>query len=47
MRNSIIIAITGHVKHGKTSLTTALTGVALNRHPEEKRRGLTINPGNP
>ena len=45
MRNSIILAVAGHVKHGKTSLTTALTGAALNRHPEEKRRGLTINPG--
>lgn len=45
MRNSIIIAVAGHVKHGKTSLVKALTGAELNRHPEEKRRGLTINPG--
>jgi selenocysteine-specific elongation factor len=45
MRNSIILAVAGHVKHGKTSLVKALTGAELNRHPEEKRRGLTINPG--
>ncbi|MGB9711779.1 selenocysteine-specific translation elongation factor [Dissulfurimicrobium hydrothermale] len=45
MRNSIIIAVMGHVKHGKTSLVRTLTGAELNRHPEEKRRGLTINPG--
>lgn len=45
MRNSIIIAVAGHVKHGKTSLVKLLTGVELNRHPEERRRGITITPG--
>lgn len=45
MRDSIIIAVAGHVKHGKTSLTKLLTGMELNRHPEEQRRGLTITAG--
>ena len=45
MRNSIIIAVAGHVKHGKTSLVKMLTGVELNRHLEERRRGITITSG--
>lgn len=45
MRDSIMIAVAGHVKHGKTSLTKLLTGMELNRHPEEQRRGLTITAG--
>ncbi len=31
--------------HGKTSLIKALTGVDCDTHPEEKRRGITINNG--
>lgn len=41
----MIIATAGHVDHGKTRLVQALTGVDTDRLPEEKRRGLTIEPG--
>lgn len=41
----MIIATAGHVDHGKTSLVKALTAVDTDRLPEEKRRGLTIEPG--
>lgn len=41
----IIIGLAGHVDHGKTMLTAALTGINTDRLPEEKRRGMTIVPG--
>ncbi len=41
----MIVATAGHVDHGKTSLVKALTAVDTDRLPEEKRRGLTIEPG--
>lgn len=41
----MIIATVGHVDHGKTSLVRALTGIDTDRLPEEKRRGMTIEPG--
>lgn len=41
----MIVASAGHVDHGKTSLVRALTGVDTDSLPEEKRRGLTIEPG--
>ena len=41
----IIIGTAGHVDHGKTALVKALTGVDTDRLAEEKRRGLTIEPG--
>jgi selenocysteine-specific elongation factor len=41
----MIIAMAGHVDHGKTSLVQALTGVDTDRLPEEKARGLTIDLG--
>ena len=41
----IIIGTAGHVDHGKTELTAALTGIHTDRLPEEKRRGMTIVPG--
>ena len=41
----IIVGTAGHVDHGKTLLTTALTGVDTDRLPEEKKRGMTIVPG--
>ncbi len=41
----IVIGVAGHVDHGKTMLTKALTGIDTDRLPEEKRRGLTIEPG--
>ena len=41
----MIIATAGHVDHGKTSLVRALTGIATDRLPEEKQRGMTIDLG--
>ncbi len=41
----MIVATAGHVDHGKTLLVKALTGVDTDRLPEEKSRGLTIEPG--
>ena len=41
----MIVATAGHVDHGKTLLVKALTGVDTDRLPEEKKRGLTIEPG--
>ena len=41
----IVIGTAGHVDHGKTCLTRALTGVDTDRLAEEKRRGLTIELG--
>ncbi|HWP12699.1 MAG TPA: selenocysteine-specific translation elongation factor [Ramlibacter sp.] len=41
----MIIATAGHVDHGKTSLVRALTGVDTDALPDEKRRGMTIEPG--
>ena len=41
----MIVATTGHVDHGKTSLIKQLTGVDTDRLAEEKRRGLSINLG--
>lgn len=39
------IGVTGHIDHGKTSLVKALSGVDTDTHPEEKRRGITIDLG--
>lgn len=41
----MIVALAGHVDHGKTSLVRALTGVNTDRLAEEQRRGLTIDLG--
>jgi len=41
----VIMCTAGHVDHGKTSLVHALTGIDCDTHPEEKARGITINPG--
>jgi selenocysteine-specific elongation factor len=41
----VIIALAGHVDHGKTALIQALTGIDADRLPEEKRRGMTIDLG--
>ena len=35
----------GHIDHGKSSLVRALTGGNVDRLPEEKRRGMTIELG--
>ncbi len=41
----MIIAIAGHVDHGKTSLVRLLTGVDTDRLEEERRRGMSITSG--
>jgi selenocysteine-specific elongation factor len=41
----MIIALAGHVDHGKTALIRALTGIDAGRLQEEKRRGMTIDLG--
>ncbi len=39
------IGTSGHVDHGKTTLTQALTGVWASAHSEELKRGITIKVG--
>lgn len=40
-----IVGTAGHIDHGKTSLIKALTNMDCDTHPEEKKRGITINLG--
>jgi len=39
----VIIGTAGHIDHGKSALVTALTGKAMDRLAEERRRGITID----
>ncbi len=39
------IGMVGHVSHGKTTLTKALTGKLTLTHSEELKRGITIRLG--
>ena len=41
----MIAGTAGHIDHGKTALVRCLPGVATDRLPEEKRRGITIELG--
>ena len=41
----VIIGTAGHVDHGKTWLTKALTGTNTDRLKEEQERGITIDIG--
>jgi len=41
----LIVGTAGHIDHGKTSLVRALTGVHLDKLPEEQERGITIALG--
>ena len=41
----LVIGTAGHVDHGKTCLTKALTGVDTDRLKEEQKRGITIEIG--
>lgn len=41
----VVIGTAGHVDHGKTTLTKALTGVDTDRLKEEKERALSIDLG--
>ena len=45
MQAQINIGLFGHVDHGKTSLTKALTGKWTDTHSEEIKRGITIKLG--
>jgi selenocysteine-specific elongation factor len=40
-----VLGTAGHIDHGKTALVRALTGRDLDRLPEEKARGITIELG--
>jgi selenocysteine-specific elongation factor len=42
---SLIIAVAGHIDHGKTALVRALTGIETDRLPEERKRGISIEAG--
>jgi selenocysteine-specific elongation factor len=42
---SLVLGTAGHIDHGKTALVRALTGLDLDRLPEEKARGITIELG--
>ena len=44
-KRPLVIGTAGHIDHGKTSLVRALTGVNLDRLPEEQDRGITIALG--
>jgi selenocysteine-specific elongation factor len=41
----VVIGTAGHIDHGKTKLTQALTGVDTDRLPEEKKREMSIELG--
>ena len=41
----MIVATAGHIDHGKTLLVKTLTGVDMDRLPEERARGISINLG--
>ncbi|WP_226658224.1 selenocysteine-specific translation elongation factor [Pseudalkalibacillus hwajinpoensis] len=43
--NYYTIGLAGHIDHGKTTLTRALTGVDTDRLKEEKERNISIEPG--
>ncbi len=45
MQAQVNIGMVGHVDHGKTSLTRALTGKWTDTHSEELKRGITIKIG--
>lgn len=42
---SLIIAVAGHIDHGKTALVRAITGIETDRLPEERERGISIEAG--
>lgn len=42
---SVNIGMVGHVDHGKSTLTKALTGTKTDIHSEEIKRGISIKLG--
>lgn len=44
-RSQFVVSLAGHIDHGKSALVQALTGAVVDRLPEEKRRGITIELG--
>jgi len=42
---TINIGLVGHVDHGKTTLTKALSGIWTDTHSEERKRGISIKLG--
>ena len=45
MQSEVNIGMVGHVDHGKTTLTQALSGEWTDRHSEEIKRGISIRLG--
>jgi len=45
MQSEINIGLIGHVDHGKTTLTKALSGIWTDTHSEEIKRGISIRLG--
>jgi len=45
MQSEVNIGLVGHVDHGKTTLTKALSGVWTDTHSEEIKRGISIRLG--
>src|SRR3989344_4631324 len=45
MQAEVNIGILGHVDHGKTTLTHAITGKWTDTHSEEIKRGISIRVG--
>ena len=41
----LVAGTAGHIDHGKSALVRALTGIEMDRLPEEKRRGISIELG--
>ncbi len=41
----LVAGTAGHIDHGKSALVKALTGIEMDRLPEEKRRGISIELG--
>ena len=43
--NQVVVGMSGHIDHGKTSLVQALTGKNTDSLDQEKLRGMTIDIG--
>jgi translation initiation factor 2 subunit 3 len=45
IQSEVNIGLVGHVDHGKTTLTRAISGIWADTHSEERKRGITIKLG--